>query len=91
MTFPFKIYRLTRRKTEVARYLAQGLSKPQIGEKLAIGLRTVASHCRRIKIKWRTNKENIVALQVEAKQRVYHEDSQHENSTPDLHDAQSAG
>jgi DNA-binding NarL/FixJ family response regulator len=72
MNFPFKVYSLTKRETEVASHLAHGLSKQQIAEKLSIGLRTVGSHCRSIKMKWRMNTEITAALQAEAKQRGYH-------------------
>jgi len=63
--------RLTSREQEVANYLAQGLTKAQIAERLTIKIETVRIHCVQIKKKWGMLTKDIAALEAEAKWRGF--------------------
>lgn len=71
MTLPLKTDRLTKRQAEVARCLAQWLSKAQIAEKLFIEHGTLSEHCRTLTRKWGMQLARTAALQTEAKRRGY--------------------
>ena len=71
MTLPLKADRLTKRQAEVARCLAQGLTKAQTAEKLFIEHGTVSQHCRGLARKWGMQSARTTPLQNEAKRRGY--------------------
>ncbi len=73
MDLPLKTDKLTKRQTEVASCLAQGLSRAQITKKLFIEDGTLSEHCRNLSKKWGMQKASTPALQAEAKRRGYGE------------------
>lgn len=76
MALPLKKAALTKRQAEVARCLAQGLTKSQIAEKLFLEYQTVCEHCRTLTKKWGMQIARTAALQAEAKRRGYSEEQE---------------